>query len=465
MAIILITGEIGAGKTSNVMQDMVLPAISSGRHVVTNITINDKHRANLDKDYPAGVDYLHVLDRFARPPAFGRYDDFKRYLDPQYRSDISEEKRAANPDLAGSGPLYVIDEAHTVFPSAAKPMWLSARPNKDDPTHDPNNYIDILAFISQSRQAGADIVFIVQSEKLLDPLFLALVTNHYHYWPATDTLGKNWFGVTKYLGVKATGNDPEGRIKPRRRKPEVFNYYETHSLSGGLALAEGKAITVRRLWQRPQFILAAIAIPFIIFGIFFAFNNISNFGAPVSSDPSSPTTSIVSPGPIAVGPSGAPVVDITQATRSRVEAQDIVDYRPLVSAHPLANHGLRLVSLNPVVIGGRLMSIDPKVAWKGQRPVPVWSLQSLGYDVQQYDCCSVQVSYGPWTTTYRTSGFGIVVSDRGAQRQATSPTGSGSIPMPDALRQSSSPVQTNAPSQFVNSPAPPGDEAVRPVQR
>lgn len=96
----LLIGPPGGGKSYEATVFHVLPALRDGRKVITNLPLIVEMFARLDPNYPALIELKKVSnDGVSRP--FSHISDY---------GDIWRHP------VTGTGPLYIIDEAHEVLP-------------------------------------------------------------------------------------------------------------------------------------------------------------------------------------------------------------------------------------------------------------------------------------------------------------------------------------------------------------
>lgn len=98
----LLIGPPGGGKSYEAVVYHVLPALRDGRKVITNLPLILEMFARLDPDYLALIDLKKISnDGVSRP--FGHISDY---------GDMWRHPET------GTGPLYIIDEAHEVLPKS-----------------------------------------------------------------------------------------------------------------------------------------------------------------------------------------------------------------------------------------------------------------------------------------------------------------------------------------------------------
>lgn len=104
MPIMFLLGSPRSGKSYEAVSQHILPALKAGRKIVTNIPLNVEAFARLDASY---VDLIDI-----KKPVYGWPDPF---------GDLSDYNDDWVHPVEGYGPLYVIDECHTVLHKKVDP--------------------------------------------------------------------------------------------------------------------------------------------------------------------------------------------------------------------------------------------------------------------------------------------------------------------------------------------------------
>lgn len=190
------TGLPGSGKSFTAVKHLVIPAIKSGRKVVTNIDLKIEE---ILKDFPeADIQHEPDLTRF----------------EPEQLVQIDP------------GAVIVIDEAWELFPSGMKANQAGA---------------DFISFLSEHRHRVKDgksqeIALLVQDLAMIAAFARQLVDKTYKT-KKLDALGKdNAYVVTCYQGGPTGQNIPERLVLDSTQgkyDPKFYKYYRTHSKSDG----------------------------------------------------------------------------------------------------------------------------------------------------------------------------------------------------------------------------------------
>lgn len=151
--ITLVTGKIGGGKTLFALAHQMLPALLEGRCVVSNIAL----KTTKVRHYFNGSRWQRRLKLFV----FGKkkYKAKSWRLRPRQIRHIDFQKNIEFQNsipfgIPGYPVLVVVDEAHLYYNSA----------NQNEMK---KNLLSLISFLTQSRKACVDILFITQHKSLL----------------------------------------------------------------------------------------------------------------------------------------------------------------------------------------------------------------------------------------------------------------------------------------------------------
>lgn len=193
MSIVGYSGLPGSGKSYGVVENVVIPALEAGRHIITNIPLK--------------------LGRLA--------DDY-----PQGKVTIFDNKEAEHPDFFSldnhpGGVIWIIDEAWRFWKSGMKAVNI------------PQNQKEF--FTEHRHMVGEDgrtneIVLVTQDLQQLCSFVRNLVEETYRAVKLTAVGQKNRYRVDVFQGG-VTGQRPG---KPMRQlygkyKPEIYQYYKSHT--------------------------------------------------------------------------------------------------------------------------------------------------------------------------------------------------------------------------------------------
>lgn len=268
--ITLITGEIGAGKTTFALVNIIEPAFLDGRTIITDIPLVEQ--AWWDRFGDAVEGRVKQIDRLG--------PDGKPYFaDPEQL-----ERELSIQDDRQRGPVVVIDEAHNVWPSGIRKINNRKTGLPDEDCY----YQRIVKTFALVRHYRAHLVVITQSPGFLfKPLFE--LAGESFFIENTAVLGapnsframvfrgplphRDLSAMKKFDRSKCDNIGYPGRPVPYDR--EIQKLYQTHTKSGGSSSGESpKALEARKIsksiWKNPK--LIAFAVMFII-AMYFSFRN------------------------------------------------------------------------------------------------------------------------------------------------------------------------------------------------
>lgn len=194
MSIVGYSGLPGSGKSYGVVENVVIPALEAGRHIITNIPLK---LGRLSDDYPQGKVTLFSNRDAEDDPGF-----------------FDLERQPA-------GVIWIIDEAWRFWKSGMKAVNI------------PQNQKEF--FTEHRHCVGEDgrtneIVLVTQDLAQLCAFVRGLVEETYRATKLTAIGQKNKYRVDVFMGA-ATGQKPG---KPMRQlygtyKPEIYQYYKSHT--------------------------------------------------------------------------------------------------------------------------------------------------------------------------------------------------------------------------------------------
>lgn len=232
----LLLGAPGGGKSYEAVAYHILPALSQGRKVITNLPLQLDEINALEPSYAGLIELRHETRAPRRTD--GKYQNRAAF---SHAEDYGDEWR--HPET-GAGPLYVIDECHIPLPAQGTPL-------------------EVEHWYSLHRHESADVLLITQSYGKINRAVRDLVQVVYRVRKAT-ALGKS----TSY--IRKVQDGLRGAVVNeaiRTYKPAYFKLYKSHTRGGGSELAAGD---IRPIWAHWSFKGAALflvgGIGFLIFG-------------------------------------------------------------------------------------------------------------------------------------------------------------------------------------------------------
>lgn len=342
----LLLGAPGGGKSYEAVAYHILPALSQGRKVVTNLPLQLDEINALEPGYQGLIE----LRQETRAPrrTDGKYQNRAAF---SHVEDYGDEWR--HPET-GAGPLYVIDECHIPLPAQGTP-------------------IEVEHWYSLHRHESADVLLITQSYGKINRAVRDLVQVVYRVRKAT-ALGKS----TSY--IRKVQDGLRGAVVNeaiRSYKPAYFKLYKSHTRGGGAELAAGD---IRPIWAHWSFKGAALflvgGIGYLIFGDWALF-----------PEPKQATAQPVAH--VQVQP--APPTETTAATMAEPPP---VPAQPVAVASRAPFDGLGMHVTGWVKMGERIR-YGVAFSQNGQviRQTTDAELQRAGYDVEPVGECLFRASY------------------------------------------------------------------------
>lgn len=263
MAITLVKGRPGAGKSYEVVVNHIIPNVKEGRKVVTNIPLNIDHFVlifgesvkTLLEVVPFDFDGGHVY--LSDPEDYKKYQDWKN------------EK--------GQGCLFVLDECHLMFPLSGRGKGQSDLAERQ------------IRFFSGHRHYGFDFIFLTQSDKKLNRLLREDIEICIEVRKNRAISDNAYRRYVYYYGDGKKG----GLIEQDSRKYEkqFFPFYKSHTKSDG----DVKEANVKDMKRWHQSWGLRITTLLLVVGMIMTFNVLSTmFGekeTPTVKQPSMPASS------------------------------------------------------------------------------------------------------------------------------------------------------------------------------
>ncbi|MCW8329400.1 assembly protein [Photobacterium sp. SDRW27] len=219
----LIIGRPGGGKSYEAVVYHIIPAIKSGRKVVTNLPLNVDHFVKVFGEEVREL--IVIID--------SKLDDFGNVNRPfskpdDYRDEWKNEK--------GQGVLVVVDEAHMVLPTSGASR-------------------EVLEFLSLHRHYGIDIILITQSDRKINKDVRDMVQLQYRCSKNT-ALGSDKSYTQK---VQDGCRGEVVNTNQRRYNKSYFPFYQSHTASN-TAVKEATASDVKPIWQHWSIIGSVILL-------------------------------------------------------------------------------------------------------------------------------------------------------------------------------------------------------------
>jgi zona occludens toxin len=214
-----IAGKPGGGKSYEAVKNHVMPAIKSGRMVVTNLPLNVEHFVSVFGEHVRDLIVLVTYDFHD----YGNQKPFSRIEDWLEHQDWKNEK--------GQGVLFVIDEAHLSLPSRM------AKGSGGDITK-------VLEFLSMHRHYGFDVLLITQNFKKVHADIRDMIQLVYR------CIKKSMFGQDDQYIIKVHEGCSTTVVNTDEREyePFVFKFYKSHTKSES-SIVEATTVDVIPWWK------------------------------------------------------------------------------------------------------------------------------------------------------------------------------------------------------------------------
>ncbi|GGY83555.1 zonular occludens toxin domain-containing protein [Marinobacter zhanjiangensis] len=194
MSIVGYSGLPGSGKSYGVVENVIIPSLEVGRHIITNIPLK---LGRLADDYPDG-----------KITVFNNQDAEN---DPQF---FSLDKHPA-------GAIWIIDEAWR--------FWKSGMKATNIPQCQKEFFTEHRHAVGEDGRTN-EIVLVTQDLAQLCAFVRQLVEETYRAVKLTAIGQRNKYRVDVYMGA-ATGQKPGTPMRQLygKYKPEIYQYYKSHT--------------------------------------------------------------------------------------------------------------------------------------------------------------------------------------------------------------------------------------------
>ncbi|MCG7588124.1 exodeoxyribonuclease V subunit beta, partial [Photobacterium sp. OFAV2-7] len=213
--IYLIQGRPKSGKSYEAVKYHIIPAIKSGRKVITNLPLVVEHFVKI---FGAEVrDLIKVVDSYDTSNFDSGAADFHFSKPEHYMDEWRDENN--------KGPLFVVDECHFALPRG-----------KVLP--------EVIKYFTMHGHYGVDILLLTQNVRQTDTNILGLVEVMYR------TIKNTALGSTKTYTKKVLDGYRGAVVNTEQRKydDKIFPYYKAFTGSQGAVEAAGPS-DVKPIWQ------------------------------------------------------------------------------------------------------------------------------------------------------------------------------------------------------------------------
>lgn len=212
----LILGAPGGGKSYEAVVYHIIPAIKSGRKVVTNLPLNIEY---FEMVFPGSSSLIEIKQGSTKRDKKG-----ESYFARPF-SDISDYVDSWKHPETGVGPLYAIDECHMCLPRSKTPVGVDE-------------------WYSMHRHEGKDVLLITQSYGKVSKSIIELVQLVYRVRKNIAMGSSNSYTKKVQDGIR--GEVVNSAL--RTYKKSYFNFYNSHTKSNN-TFQESAASDVKPLWK------------------------------------------------------------------------------------------------------------------------------------------------------------------------------------------------------------------------
>ena len=363
----LLIGPPGGGKSYEAVVFHILPALASGRKVITNLPLDLERLRQIDAGYAPLVEMRLTTKAIAPEKDWDKAENLYKKFGIAARSEIFVNRAFAQPEDygdawrhadTGSGPLYVIDECHLALPRMG-------------------TKIAVEEWYSLHRHESADVLLITQSYGKVSKSIIDLVQVCYRVKKGTAFGSANQYIRKVQDGVR--GDVVNTSVRKYEKK--YFGLYKSHTRGGGQELA---AQDITPIWKRWPFIGAAIMLPLGIAAFFMT-------GSQNILKPKTPPVT-----PVALSTVHTVADKVTAATTSATPEKDVAA-EPEPSGHPFT---VRTLHISGMIEGIKKRLYTFAVAQNGQVVSQVTSgdLVALGYTLEAVTACGVKITRDKWSS-------------------------------------------------------------------
>lgn len=338
----LLIGPPGGGKSYEAVAYHIIPALTSGRKVITNLSLNLE---NLPPEWRDLVE-IRQESRAQGARAFSVVADYE-----------DSWRHPGN----GTGALVVLDECHLALPRGATSR-------------------EVEEWYSLHRHKFMDVLLITQSYGKVSKPIIDLIQVLYRVRKATA------FGLAKKY-VRKVFDGVRGdcvNTSTRSYDSKFYKYYRSHTLASGPGQETG-ANDIVPIWKRWPFVLSILVFPLLVFMWFKALSGPGMF----ATKPHHAVVYGQAPAKVSslVASAVQPVV-----LRSASAPASVVASAPIPPKHPFDGMGIHVVV---AVQSAHRVLYELAISQNG---IPVNMLSSdqfrqIGYKVTPLSDCVVQLQY------------------------------------------------------------------------
>jgi zona occludens toxin len=245
MAIVGYSGLPGSGKSYGVVENVVLPALKKGRHIITNIPLKT---GRLSDDFPDGRVTIFT------------------------NKDVQDNQKFFSLDEHPSGVIWIIDEAWR--------YWRSGQKSTNIPEHEKSFFTEHRHCVGEDGMTN-EIVLVTQDLSQLCSFVRSLIEETFKATKMTAIGKSNYYKIAVYSGAvsgQRNGNAIRN-LAPKKYSSDVYQYYKSHTKNKTdfAAGMEEKIDDRGNILKRPLF---KIFIPFAVLVCFFSVRNVYSYFNP-----------------------------------------------------------------------------------------------------------------------------------------------------------------------------------------
>ncbi len=358
----MLIGSGGGGKSYEAVAFHLLPALISGRMVITNLPVNKELICHIE---PLALSLLVLVE--------------PTHDNPRPFSTLSDYGNPWRHPETGEGPLYIIDECHKALPRGGL-----GRRTADQ---------DVLEWFAEIRHERADALLLTQS---IGKVHNDITDNiHLQYRVRKNlAMGSSTTYVRKVIDG-ARGETMNTTI--RKYKPVYFKLYTSHTKSDTEG-QEAKAQDVRPIWMHWSAIGAASCFVFFIYALFTGMLNPFPDTAKAAQVEQPKKTVVKRQVPQTKQQSVSALSKEQPLTAEQIAKQKQIEQAELDSK----NHPLHRLTLHIAGSITRESDHDSIYAFDAaQNGQPVFTvndreLLKMGYQLEKISPCMVRIKYGQW---------------------------------------------------------------------
>ncbi|MGC2854185.1 zonular occludens toxin domain-containing protein [Novispirillum sp. DQ9] len=373
----ILVGVPGAGKSYTAVADEILPALQTGRMVITNLPL----KIDVLRQFFPNVDSLVHLQHTFGPEFFGVWKE-----EAWHGQDVALQWR--HPKNQAMGPLLVVDEAHEHFAT-----------KKTD--------VSVLYWFAKHRHAGSDFVLVTQRTKKvhIDIRDLVEFTVYMRRSSIVKLLKPRYFFKKTYVRLMYDGPDVSWMSRPVHKQiryydPKVYKLYQSFTMGGGeITRKRPEGLQALRL----PAVFALLALAWLV------------FGGVEDMVPAPPEKDVVAPTPLPVEPGAAPIM----SPPAPLPPAETPHHQEVQHMREVMEEAVYQAAVARVLNGDTTAPPVPRLAQAPAGPLQGWRLwvkstMAVNGDLADEVCGLRQGMAACWTVhELRAEGYGVQDAGQG----------------------------------------------------